>query len=144
MSGSAAVATFHTVRAEYVAAPVVSTKRLDLEGVAVNGLMVQKLLKDSSGPGGTSEDFSAAIAALTALVHQLQTTAAALSAQVSTISTQITGLEAGQATLLQNVATLTSNLSDVAADVAANAQLLSDHDDYITKLKATTYFVGPF
>ena len=132
------MATFHTVRAESVAATVVMTKRVELEGISLNGLMMQKILRDTSKNASQVDTGDIATA-----ITQLQTAANALSEQVMQLNETVTNVADSQDAVVQSVNALTDQVAGLVETVQATADIVTENNAFIQTLKLTTYFVEP-
>lgn len=122
MAGRGALGVFDHLRSQHIICNDIATKRIDLEGVSLNGLMLQKILRESLKTSDASQ-ISAAIAALAQQIETLTTEAAALQAQYTQISSQLS--------------TVQDLLTSISSTVTSN-------DAYIQKLiAANNYFVDP-
>lgn len=122
MAGRSALGIFDHLRSDHIICNDIATRRLDLEGISLNGLMVQKILRDTQKSTDVSQ-LTQAIASLATQIEALALEAADLKTQYTQISSQLT--------------TVQDTLASLSATIASN-------DEFIQKAKQATFFVGPF
>lgn len=117
------IGTFRQVRAEHVAADVVSTKRVDFDGVSLTGVMLQRIVMEITarhdGSSGDIQELVTLVRALSAQITALQTGATAMAAQVNTLTEQMANITNAIADLPTTVNVLSGNVTTVQTVVEA-------------------------
>lgn len=112
---------FRHVRADSMTSESIMTKRVDLDGISLTGVMLRRIVSELATPSSTS-DLSELIATVTALsgnIASLQAGAVALSTQISNLSSQIGALSSQTTQLTTAVAAIVPDLEVIKDDLSA-------------------------